>query len=100
MIMNTEYIFPKWFHFPSGIAFIYLFNTSVQLSKESNEEVEELKKYFIDFPENKPSDEELQEFKNKLKYVTNLCILCDGYDPTIDELNIAYDKVIEYIDTE
>lgn len=96
--MNTEYVFPKWFHFPSGIAFIYLFNTSLQLSKDSNEELEELKKFFIDFPDEKPQD--LKVFKNKLKYITNLCILCDGYDPTIDELNEAYDKVLEYTDNE
>ena len=95
--MNTEYVFPKWFHFPSGIAFIYLFNTSIQLSKESDDEVEELKNFFVNFPDDQPSDEKLTEFKNKLKYITNLCILCDGYDPTIDELNDAYDKIIEYV---
>lgn len=95
--MNKEYIFPGWFYFKEGFAFIYLFNTVMQLSKDSSNELKELNDFYLNFPQEKPNDENiLKEFKKKLTSITNLCILCDGYDPSIDELNIAYDKVMEY----
>ena len=93
--MNKEYVFPKWFYFKEGIAFIYFFNTIIQVSKDSKDEIEELNEFYLNFPQEKP-DNSLSEFKKKLSAITNLCILCDGYDPTIDELNIAYDKIMEY----
>ena len=68
----------------------------MQVSKNSSDELKELNEFYLNFPQEKPDDEtNLKEFK-KLNSVTNLCILCDGYDPSIDELNIAYDKVMEY----
>jgi hypothetical protein len=95
--MNTEYVFPKWFNFKEGFAFIYLFNTIMQLSKESPDELKELNDFYLNFPQNKPDDvNNLKDFKKKINSITNLCILCDGYDPSIDELNISYDKIMEY----
>jgi hypothetical protein len=93
----TEYIFPKWFsNLPEGIAFIYIFNTVVQISKESNDEISELIEFYTNFPQEEPTD--LFEFKKNLNNMVNLCVLCDGYDLSIEDLHLAHDIVIEYVE--
>lgn len=92
----TEYVFPEWFNSKDyGVAFIYIFNTCIQTSVESKEEVDELLDFYKDFPLEEPNDT-IDVFKKKLLYIVHIMLLSDGFDITITSLHDAFDKVLEY----
>lgn len=97
----NEYTFPQWFIKSNiGVAFTYLFNVCIQLSKDSNEELDELKVFFNNFPVDEPED--IESLHNSIKNILSVMILCDGCDIMINDIDLAYETIMRGIgeDTE
>lgn len=95
----NEYTFPQWFIKSNmGVAFTYLFNVCIQLSKDSNEELAELKTFFNNFPVDEPED--IESLHNSIKNILNVMILCDGYDIMINDIDLAHETIMKELGEE